>query len=82
MNIECNLKIIILLLLFIISFLITVVGLLGYTLNNTFNMYNIKLDYLKKIILTNNSKKVEEEVKEEEVEEEEKEVKEEVETKE
>ena len=51
------LQIIILLLLFIGTYLITACSLLAYTLNNAFRMYNIKLDHLKDILLKKDKEK-------------------------
>ena len=52
-----HLQIIILLLLFISVYLITACSLIAYTLNKAFQMYNIKLDYLKDILLTKEKEK-------------------------
>ena len=46
MNIENNLKIIMLLLFVINIYLMVVACIIAYTLKNAFNMYNKKFDYI------------------------------------
>ena len=57
MNIENNLKIIILLIFTINIYLMIVSCIIAFTLNNSFTMYNKKFDYMKELILQTNKEK-------------------------
>jgi hypothetical protein len=51
MNIESNLKIIIMLIFTINIYLMVVACIIAYTLKNAFTMYNKKLNYIKNLII-------------------------------
>ena len=57
MNIENNLKIIIMLIFTINIYLMIVACIIAFTLKNAFTMYNKKFDYIKQLIIQTNKKK-------------------------
>ena len=57
MNIENNLKIIIMLIFTINIYLMIVACIIAFTLKNAFIMYNKKFDYIKHLIIQTNKKK-------------------------
>jgi len=63
MNININLKIIIILLFFIICYLICISGFIFLILKHSFDSYNAKFDHLKEILINQSQMKSHKQIK-------------------